>query len=51
MPQMAPLNWLSLFFYFLMIFVMFNVINYYSFMYKIKTSKKNKKFIKYNWKW
>nr|ALO70312.1 ATP synthase F0 subunit 8 [Astenus lyonessius] len=52
MPQMAPLNWLMLFIFFTMIFIMFNFINYYMFMYTPKMSKMNnymKKTI--NWKW
>nr|ALO76704.1 ATP synthase F0 subunit 8 [Popillia sp. POP01] len=31
MPQMAPLNWLSLFIMIIMIFLIFNVKNYFSF--------------------
>nr|ALO77483.1 ATP synthase F0 subunit 8 [Platydema sp. PLA01] len=51
MPQMAPLNWLSLMIMFILILVLFNVINYYSFNYSV-----NKKFTKIkksqiNWKW
>nr|AML25909.1 ATP synthase F0 subunit 8 [Staphylinidae sp. BMNH 1274216] len=52
MPQMAPLNWLTLFIYFTMIFLLFNSLNYFSFMYannlKIKITKKINKL---NWKW
>nr|AXS65453.1 ATP synthase F0 subunit 8 [Cucujoidea sp. 30 KM-2017] len=51
MPQMAPLNWLMLFFYFLTIFITFNVMNYFSFIYKIKKSSFKSKKISYNWKW
>ncbi|BFM98432.1 ATP synthase F0 subunit 8 (mitochondrion) [Sergentomyia squamirostris] len=32
MPQMAPLMWLSLFFIFLSIYLLFNVMNYSSFL-------------------
>nr|QWB85860.1 ATP synthase F0 subunit 8 [Ulochaetes vacca] len=51
MPQMAPMNWMILFIYFVMIFFMVNIFNYFSFCYL-----KNKKLmIKdsncYNWKW
>nr|YP_009441776.1 ATP synthase F0 subunit 8 [Tetratoma fungorum]AOY39321.1 ATP synthase F0 subunit 8 [Tetratoma fungorum]ARH54692.1 ATP synthase F0 subunit 8 [Tetratoma fungorum] len=51
MPQMAPLNWLTLMFYFLFIFYIFNSINYYSFIYKSNFSQKNKKTNSFNWKW
>nr|QCP68875.1 ATP synthase F0 subunit 8 [Cryptolestes ferrugineus] len=51
MPQMAPLSWLTLFFYFTMIFILFNIMNYYNFTYQVKKEsfKKMKKTI--NWKW
>nr|AML25539.1 ATP synthase F0 subunit 8 [Staphylinidae sp. BMNH 1274704] len=51
MPQMAPLNWLMLFIMFIIIFMMFNFINYYSFMYLSKKNKFIKKNFKLNWKW
>nr|YP_009995913.1 ATP synthase F0 subunit 8 [Spondylis buprestoides]QNQ64864.1 ATP synthase F0 subunit 8 [Spondylis buprestoides] len=51
MPQMAPLNWLNLFFWFLIIFLMFNSINYFMIYYNIKKSKITKNKLNYNWKW
>nr|APX40632.1 ATP synthase F0 subunit 8 [Colaspidema barbarum] len=51
MPQMMPLNWLTLFFYTISIFFLFNMMNYYMFIYKIKSLKTSKKSIKYTWKW
>nr|AFP16919.1 ATP synthase F0 subunit 8 [Drilaster sp. BMNH 840462] len=36
MPQMAPLNWFLLLIMFIMIFLIFNSMNYFSFMYKPK---------------
>nr|QFU28808.1 ATP synthase F0 subunit 8 [Curtos costipennis] len=51
MPQMAPLFWLNLFFMFILIFLMFKTMNYFSIMYKSfnnKTSKTNKMIY---WKW
>nr|QWL15069.1 ATP synthase F0 subunit 8 [Epuraea sp.] len=51
MPQMAPLNWLTLFIYFVMIFFIHNVLNYFSFMYKIKSFESNKSLINLFWKW
>nr|AXS66573.1 ATP synthase F0 subunit 8 [Tenebrionoidea sp. 17 KM-2017] len=51
MPQMSPLNWLSLMILFILIFIMFNAINYFSFMYhpKTKVIQTTKKMT--NWKW
>nr|AXS65099.1 ATP synthase F0 subunit 8 [Cerambycidae sp. 4 KM-2017] len=52
MPQMMPLNWLMLFLFFLIVFLLFNIINYYSFKPFYKKSLinfKNKK--SFNWKW
>nr|QNG56226.1 ATP synthase F0 subunit 8 [Platisus bicolor] len=51
MPQMAPLNWLTLFIYFAIIFILYNIMNYFSFIYPIKSVKIFKKKIKINWKW
>nr|UTE83806.1 ATP synthase F0 subunit 8 [Tetraserica leishanica] len=51
MPQMAPLNWLSLFFLFIITFLMFNSMIYYSFNYPIKSFKMKKSSKKINWKW
>nr|AXS65134.1 ATP synthase F0 subunit 8 [Staphylinoidea sp. 9 KM-2017] len=51
MPQMAPLNWLILFFMFIFIFLIFNFINYYQFIYNSKMIKFSKKIKKLNWKW
>nr|AXS65140.1 ATP synthase F0 subunit 8 [Cucujoidea sp. 21 KM-2017] len=51
MPQMSPLSWLLLFMIFSFTFLMFNIINYYSFLYNIKKSSKSKKKTLINWKW
>nr|AXS66233.1 ATP synthase F0 subunit 8 [Cucujoidea sp. 2 KM-2017] len=51
MPQMAPLSWLILFVYFLMIFIIYNVMNYYMFYYSVKLNLMNKKMNSINWKW
>nr|YP_010946352.1 ATP synthase F0 subunit 8 [Balta vilis]WGO57070.1 ATP synthase F0 subunit 8 [Balta vilis] len=52
MPQMMPMNWLTLYILFLIIFMMFNFINYYNNILMINTSKKNKmKLMSLNWKW
>nr|AML25688.1 ATP synthase F0 subunit 8 [Histeridae sp. BMNH 1274743] len=51
MPQMAPMNWAMLMIYFIMIFISYNMLNYFIFKYPIKksTSETTKKSI--NWKW
>nr|QXX99631.1 ATP synthase F0 subunit 8 [Graphium xenocles] len=53
MPQMMPINWIILFIFFIMTFILFNMLNYYIFLYKnkynynsLKNQKKN-----LNWKW
>nr|YP_009338117.1 ATP synthase F0 subunit 8 [Lytta caraganae]ANG08414.1 ATP synthase F0 subunit 8 [Lytta caraganae]APB02807.1 ATP synthase F0 subunit 8 [Lytta caraganae] len=52
MPQMAPLNWLSLLIYFILIFLLTNSINFYSFLYHSKATSMGKKSqIELNWKW
>nr|UBA16575.1 ATP synthase F0 subunit 8 [Pseudergolis wedah] len=52
MPQMMPINWMLSFFFFLMIFIIFNMMNYYIFNYKIKSFNNNiKKILLFNWKW
>nr|YP_010326976.1 ATP synthase F0 subunit 8 [Eucarta virgo]UNP54225.1 ATP synthase F0 subunit 8 [Eucarta virgo] len=53
MPQMMPINWLISFFFFLMIYLIFNIMNYYIFNKKInnKNNKLNIKFKNLNWKW
>nr|ALO76739.1 ATP synthase F0 subunit 8 [Strongylium suspicax] len=51
MPQMAPLNWLSLMIMFATIMVTFNVMNYFSFPYQIKQKTSLIKKTKVNWKW
>nr|WIL79929.1 ATP synthase F0 subunit 8 [Callimerus sp.] len=51
MPQMSPLNWVSLFISFSMIFMLINSTNYFFISYNF--SSKTKKLIlnKINWKW
>nr|WEV93791.1 ATP synthase F0 subunit 8 [Haritalodes derogata] len=53
MPQMMPINWMFSLFFFICIFIMFNIMNYYIF---IKKNNKNMYFLKKNnknlfWKW
>nr|YP_010852785.1 ATP synthase F0 subunit 8 [Gonepteryx amintha]WGL40165.1 ATP synthase F0 subunit 8 [Gonepteryx amintha]WHS18931.1 ATP synthase F0 subunit 8 [Gonepteryx amintha] len=54
MPQMMPINWLFYFFFFLSIFIMFNIMNYYiyyniNFNNKLNLSSFKKK--NFYWKW
>nr|YP_010309668.1 ATP synthase F0 subunit 8 [Actenodia billbergi]UMR54785.1 ATP synthase F0 subunit 8 [Actenodia billbergi] len=52
MPQMAPLNWLTLMVYFILIFLTLNSFNFYTFICYKKTSISHKPNItKTNWKW
>nr|YP_009441659.1 ATP synthase F0 subunit 8 [Byturus ochraceus]AOY39178.1 ATP synthase F0 subunit 8 [Byturus ochraceus] len=51
MPQMAPMNWISLFISFLIIYMFINTLNYFSFKYSFKPSKTLKSLISINWKW
>nr|UFR82932.1 ATP synthase F0 subunit 8 [Dynastes hercules hercules] len=51
MPQMAPLNWLALFFLFITVFLIFNVINYFTFLYPPKKPSLQKTTKKISWKW
>nr|QNV49166.1 ATP synthase F0 subunit 8 [Janthinomyia sp. PH-2020] len=54
MPQMAPLAWLSLFMIFTITFIIFNMMNYFSFNSTMPKSKliQNKNLTKtLNWKW
>nr|QLY89626.1 ATP synthase F0 subunit 8 [Phaonia pallida] len=53
MPQMAPINWLSLFLIFSISFMIFNMMNYYSYMPTMPKSDMKNKFMQnsLNWKW
>nr|YP_010580843.1 ATP synthase F0 subunit 8 [Bruchidius siliquastri]UZT27028.1 ATP synthase F0 subunit 8 [Bruchidius siliquastri] len=51
MPQMAPLSWLTLMIFFSMIFLIFNNINFFSFLYPVKKNYLTKKTTKLTWKW
>nr|YP_010865984.1 ATP synthase F0 subunit 8 [Panorpa fulvastra]WGT92269.1 ATP synthase F0 subunit 8 [Panorpa fulvastra] len=53
MPQMAPINWLSLFIMFSMTLLLFNIMNYYSYTPKPNNVKEVNKIssLSSNWKW
>nr|QAX27895.1 ATP synthase F0 subunit 8 [Chilo suppressalis] len=54
MPQMMPINWIISLLFFITMFIIFNIMNYYIFINKINNNSKNftiqnKK--NFNWKW
>nr|WAB69686.1 ATP synthase F0 subunit 8 [Coelophthinia sp. 1 JPL-2022a] len=54
MPQMAPINWLNLFFMFTITYIMFCILNYFNFflMYPTPPSKNfSSKNNQLTWKW
>nr|UJG45387.1 ATP synthase F0 subunit 8 [Nemoura flexuosa] len=52
MPQMAPISWLTLFIAFSLILLIFNFVNYYSFLPKTpEVSQKAISSNSMNWKW
>nr|YP_010894823.1 ATP synthase F0 subunit 8 [Amiota femorata]WJW73336.1 ATP synthase F0 subunit 8 [Amiota femorata] len=53
MPQMAPISWLSLFIIFTISFILFSILNYYSYLPSSPKSTNLKKIVmnSMNWKW
>nr|ABB90921.1 ATP synthase F0 subunit 8 [Grylloblatta sculleni] len=52
MPQMAPLSWLILFVFFLMILMLFNMMNYFCSLPLLNKSEQSKiKTKNLNWMW
>nr|QIV24747.1 ATP synthase F0 subunit 8 [Toxeutes arcuatus] len=51
MPQMAPLNWLTLFIFFVLVFLILNSVNFFSFSYTIKKIPIKSEKFQFNWKW
>nr|UDU84881.1 ATP synthase F0 subunit 8 [Archips sp. 2019HN00066] len=53
MPQMMPINWMFSFLFFICVFILFNIMNYYTFNLKLNNKKINKKMMlkNLNWKW
>nr|UFZ13141.1 ATP synthase F0 subunit 8 [Ctenochauliodes punctulatus] len=52
MPQMAPLNWLILFIFFTLTFIIFNMMNYFITNYNLPSlSEINLTNKPLNWKW
>nr|YP_010620944.1 ATP synthase F0 subunit 8 [Catara rugosicollis]WAX39288.1 ATP synthase F0 subunit 8 [Catara rugosicollis] len=52
MPQMMPLSWMILFIFFSIMYMLFNFINYYSYIPSKNLNNKESINIKMlNWKW
>nr|YP_007316860.1 ATP synthase F0 subunit 8 [Biston panterinaria]AFQ99223.1 ATP synthase F0 subunit 8 [Biston panterinaria]AID67406.1 ATP synthase F0 subunit 8 [Biston panterinaria]ANW36752.1 ATP synthase F0 subunit 8 [Biston panterinaria]ANW36765.1 ATP synthase F0 subunit 8 [Biston panterinaria]ANW36804.1 ATP synthase F0 subunit 8 [Biston panterinaria] len=54
MPQMMPINWMFSFFMFILIFIIFNIMNYYIMINKNLNNKNNFQMKSMNnlmWKW
>nr|APD14891.1 ATP synthase F0 subunit 8 [Eupolyphaga sp. NS-2016] len=51
MPQMMPLNWMTLYSMFIMTLLMFNFMNYYLFNPTKSSVKISTKIKNLNWKW
>nr|YP_009441984.1 ATP synthase F0 subunit 8 [Trypodendron signatum]AOY40205.1 ATP synthase F0 subunit 8 [Trypodendron signatum] len=51
MPQMAPLQWISLFLYFSILFILTSILGYYMFCYLPTYQLMSKKTKIINWKW
>nr|AYW52132.1 ATP synthase F0 subunit 8 [Discolomatidae sp. 1 ACP-2013] len=54
MPQMSPMNWISLFLIFFSMYMMMNIIIYYYIIYNPISFNVKFNFFKienYNWKW
>nr|YP_010952518.1 ATP synthase F0 subunit 8 [Sataspes xylocoparis]WMQ52773.1 ATP synthase F0 subunit 8 [Sataspes xylocoparis] len=52
MPQMMPINWIISFFFFICIYILFNIMNYYIYS-NLNNKKNHNKMFKnnLNWKW
>nr|YP_009499383.1 ATP synthase F0 subunit 8 [Comparmustilia sphingiformis]AWT58388.1 ATP synthase F0 subunit 8 [Comparmustilia sphingiformis]WGO62224.1 ATP synthase F0 subunit 8 [Comparmustilia sphingiformis] len=59
MPQMMPINWIMSFIYFIIIFLIFNMMNYYIMNFNLNKNQINSSLMKYKqsmiknpiWKW
>nr|YP_010417859.1 ATP synthase F0 subunit 8 [Hypolimnas usambara]USF18018.1 ATP synthase F0 subunit 8 [Hypolimnas usambara] len=53
MPQMMPINWIFFFIFFICIFLIFAMMNFYIFNYKMKKNNKMMILMPKNqiWKW
>nr|UPX88476.1 ATP synthase F0 subunit 8 [Noterus clavicornis] len=51
MPQMAPMNWMILYFFFILTFLIMNFFNYFYLSMNLKFKSFLKKKNTFNWKW
>nr|YP_010363593.1 ATP synthase F0 subunit 8 [Priotyrannus closteroides]UNZ12707.1 ATP synthase F0 subunit 8 [Priotyrannus closteroides] len=51
MPQMAPLNWILLFSFFTITFLILSMLNFYLFYYPIQHYSPSSTKTKLTWKW
>nr|YP_010163968.1 ATP synthase F0 subunit 8 [Acanthopsyche nigraplaga]QRK25806.1 ATP synthase F0 subunit 8 [Acanthopsyche nigraplaga] len=54
MPQMMPINWILMLLFFISIFLIFLILNYYNFSYNSPKKNSMKNFYNMNnknWKW
>nr|WMQ52312.1 ATP synthase F0 subunit 8 [Ceutorhynchus cf. asper XHL-2023] len=51
MPQMAPINWVTLYFLFIFLLILLIITNYYMYIYTPKTCKMKINQKSLNWKW
>nr|YP_009743930.1 ATP synthase F0 subunit 8 [Protambulyx eurycles]QIE12709.1 ATP synthase F0 subunit 8 [Protambulyx eurycles] len=53
MPQMMPINWMISLLFFICIYIMFNIMNYYIYNnnYSNNNNNNKKKNYQMNWKW
>nr|YP_010728479.1 ATP synthase F0 subunit 8 [Stictochironomus rosenschoeldi]WEF49720.1 ATP synthase F0 subunit 8 [Stictochironomus rosenschoeldi] len=54
MPQMSPMMWTLLFIFFISLFLLFNILNYFNFIPELFSSKPDQPCLKtpsLNWKW
>nr|YP_010585994.1 ATP synthase F0 subunit 8 [Agapetus zniachtl]UZZ43730.1 ATP synthase F0 subunit 8 [Agapetus zniachtl] len=51
MPQMMPLNWVILFIYFMFIYILLMIFNYYNYTPSFTNKSKFFNFKNINWKW
>nr|APX39290.1 ATP synthase F0 subunit 8 [Longitarsus aeneus] len=51
MPQMMPLNWLTLMMFFTFSYFLFNNMIFWNFLYNPKSSMIKKEKLSLNWKW
>nr|WNU00258.1 ATP synthase subunit 8 [Phyllotreta armoraciae] len=51
MPQMMPMNWLTLMMYFILFFYLILILNYYMISYQPSKNTLSLNKLNYTWKW